>query len=273
MDNKTESSKPYSFTGSIPAHYDQYLGPLFFEPYAEEIAERIKGMRINTAVELASGTGRVTNHLRKALSQDARLIASDVSAEMLEIAKGKLKGEKIEWQIIDLNEIPFEDDSIDLIVCCFGYMFAADKVKAYAEAFRVLKKGGMLLIATWDRLSSIGASNVYRQVVKKYLPDPPPASFGLPFSMHDEEEIKNDIAEAGFSAVRIERVQKLSTSDTAKNAALGLSQGGTIYNEIVKMNPAWVNEITAEVEKQLTEKYGAAPMVAPMSALITQAWK
>jgi len=273
MENKSETSKPYQFTGSIPAHYDQYLGPLFFEPYAEEVAERISGIQINTALELAAGTGRVTKHLRRALPQNARLIASDVSAEMLEIAKEKLEGEKVEWRIIDLNDLPFEDNSIDLIVCCFGYMFATDKVKAYSEALRVLKNGGMLLIATWDRLSAIGASNVYRQVVKKYLPDPPPASFGLPFSMHDEEEIKNDLQKAGFSAIKIERVQKLSTSDTAKNAAIGLSQGGTIYNEIMKINPAAVDEIKEEVEKQLTEKYGVAPMVARMSALITQAWK
>ena len=273
MNDKTAASDNYDFSGSVAEHYDHYLGPLYFEPYAEEVAGRVKGMAINTALELAAGTGRVTNHLRKALTKNARLIASDLSADMLEVAKEKLKGENVEWRVIDATELPFDDNSIGLIVCCFGYMFVPEKMKAYSEALRVLKKGGMLLFTTWDRLSTLGTSNVFRTVAKKYLPDPPPAFFGLPYSMHDEAPIKDNLKKTGFSKVQIEKVEKTSYCESAKKATEGLTQGGVIYNEIMKTNPAWMDEIREQVEKQLTEKFGAAPMVAPMSALITQAWK
>jgi hypothetical protein len=46
-----------------------------------------------------------------------------------------------------------------------------------------------------------------------------------------------------------------------------------IYKEIKKRNPAWIEEIKIKVEKELAEKFGAAPMSAPMSAVISQAWK
>lgn len=271
--NSETSIHPFNFSGSIPEHYDQFSGPLFFEPYAIEVASRIDSSSVELALELASGTGRVTRHLRNILPRKVKLIASDISTDMLAVAKEKLKSKNIEWQIIDAQELPFKDNSIDLVVCCFGFMFVPDKAKAFAEAFRVLRPGGMLIFTTWDKLESIGASQVYRTIAKRYLADPLPESYNLPFSMYDEADIRGLLQVAGFRQMLIEKVPHLSISPTARDAAHGLSQGGVIYNEIMKRNPAWIEEIKVLVEKELSEKYGAAPMVAPMSAVISQAWK
>jgi len=263
----------FSFSGSIPQHYDEYLGPLFFEPYAIEVVGRIAPSGVKLAVELASGTGRVTRHLRARLSSTAKLVASDISEDMLAIAKEKLKTEKIDWQIIDAENLPFPGDSVDLIVCCFGYMFVPNKEKAFREAFRVLKAGDMFIFSTWDNLESNQVSFVYRNIAKKYLPDPLPDSYNLPFSMNDESEIKNLLEKAGFKKIKIETLQKTCVSHSAHQAAEGLSQGGLIYNEIMKRNPEWMTEIKISLEKQLAEKFGKAPMKASMSAIIVQAWK
>ena len=271
--NAEISKQPFDFSGSLPKYYDEFSGPLFFEPYAIEVAGRIDPSSVKVALELASGTGRATRHLRNSLPPAVKLIASDISTDMLAVAKEKLKGKNIEWQIINAQDLPFEDNSIDLVVCCFGFMFVPDKAKAFAEAFRVLRPGAMLILTTWDRLDSIGASQVYRTIAKRYLTDPLPESYNLPFSMHDEAEIRGMLQVAGFRKMSIEKVPKLSISPTARDAAQGLANGGVLYNEIMKRNPAWVEEIEALVEKELSEKYGAAPMVAPMSALIGQAWK
>ena len=272
MDNKEGLPTP-TFAGSIPQHYEQYLGPMFFEPYAIEIANRIDPSSVKLALELASGTGRVTAHLREVLPSTAKLTASDISSDMLTIAQEKLKSANIEWKIIDAQDLPFDSNSIDLIVCCFGYMIVPDRTKAFKEAYRVLKPGATLLFSTWDKLESIGASDVYRKVVKKYLEEPLPEIYSLPFSMYDETEIKNMLRPAGFTKITVEKVKKQSVCSSVKEAAIGLTQGGPIYNEIVHRNPAWIEEIRAAVEKELSEKFGTSPLVAPMSAVITQAWK
>src|SRR6187549_1835946 len=145
-------SQPFNFSGSIPKHYDQFSGPMFFEPYAIEVSARIDPSTVNVAVELASGTGRVTRHLRDVLPSTTKLIASDISADMLSVAKEKLSTLDINWEIIDAQDLPFENNSIDLVVCCFGYMFVPDKLKAFAEAYRVLRPDGMLIFTTWDQL-------------------------------------------------------------------------------------------------------------------------
>jgi hypothetical protein len=91
--------------------------------------------------------------------------------------------------------------------------------------------------------------------------------------MHDPEIINAQLLGAGFSRVNLEVVEKNSVCPSAKEAAYGLVQGGSLYNEIMKRNPAWLGEISSIVESELAEKYGTAPMVAPMSAIICQAWK
>lgn len=261
------------FTGSIPNHYDQYLGPMFFEEYAIEISSRFDPSSVKLALELCCGTGRVTNHLRNALPPSAKLVASDVSPDMLAVAKEKLNSFDIDWRIIDFQRIPFGDNSVDLIVCNFGFMFAEDKVKVFAESLRVLRPGGTLLLSTWAKLEHNEASQVFRKTVKKYFGDSLPETYKIPFSMHDPDTIKEQLYRAGFSKVKTDVVDKNSVCASAKEATYGLVQGGSLYTEIMKRNPAWLGEITSIVENELAEKYGTAPMIAPMKAIICQAWK
>ncbi|MCF3110274.1 class I SAM-dependent methyltransferase [Niabella sp. CC-SYL272] len=246
---------------------------MFFEPYAIEVAKRIPFPTVSVALELAAGTGRVTRHIRKQIPDSARLIASDINEEMLTVAKEKLGNLDIEWQTIDAQQLPFSDSSVDLIVCCFGYMFVPDKPKAFAEAYRVLRQGGLLLFTTWDQLEHNAASYISRMAAKKYCEEILAESHNLATSMSDEACIRLLLEHAGFLKIAIEKVQKNSVCATARAAAIGLVQNGPLFEAIKKRNPAWVDEIINTTEAELSEKFGAAPMVAPISAVISQAWK
>lgn len=265
-------SNSYEFKGSIPKHYDEYLGPMFFEPYAIEVTNLVDPMKVNRALEIAAGTGRVTRHLKNRLSPGAKLFATDISPDMLEIAKTKFETGAVEWKVVDAQDIPFEENTFDLVVCCFGLMFIPDKEKAYREIKRVLKPGGKFLFSTWDKLEENGPSALYRKIVRPYLPQPVPAIYGLPFSMNDPEEITADLKAAGFQNILIQKIRKPCVSESARYAAEGLSTGGTVYNELMKTNPAAVTEIKNELEKQIREKYGD-PMRAEMSALVGETEK
>lgn len=141
MDN-SGSKDQSDFPAKTAIHYEQFFGPFYFEPYAIEIASRIVPATVSIALEIAAGTGRVTRHIRAKIPAEARLIASDISEDMLAVAKEKLNDADIIWQHIDAQELPFDDGSIDLVVCCFGFMFVPDKQRAFAEVYRVLRPGG-----------------------------------------------------------------------------------------------------------------------------------
>lgn len=268
--NENPSSPTSIFTGSVPENYDTYLGPIYFEPYAIDIARRFDPSKVEVALEIGCGTGRVTNHLRRVLPASARLIASDISPDMMAVARRKFEGEDIEWQIFDAQSVPLPDSSVDLVVSCFAFMFIEDKAKAFAEAYRVLTPGGKFVLALWDTLESNGASDAFRSVVKKYFDEALPKTYGLPFAFNDPVEVHNYLRTAGFSDINIQHVKKEVRSLTAKDVALGLTKGASFYNEIIKKDPALVDTIMEYTENELIKRYGDAPMIAPMSAVVCE---
>src|SRR5690348_11197979 len=140
------------FAGSIPKLYDTYLVPLIFEPYAADIAKRVKARPLARLLELAAGTGVVTRALASALPESASIVATDLNQGMLDQAKATGTKRPVEWRQADAMQLPFPDATFDAVVCQFGVMFFPDKAKAFAEARRMLRPGGVLLFNVWDRI-------------------------------------------------------------------------------------------------------------------------
>src|SRR5437016_4922656 len=90
------------FSGSIPAAYDRYLGPIFFQPYAEDLAARLQVEETGSVLELACGTGILTRALRTHLPSTAKLTATDLNEPMLRHAAAKFgKDEALQWLQVD----------------------------------------------------------------------------------------------------------------------------------------------------------------------------
>lgn len=111
------------FNGSVPANYEKYSGASVFEPYALDIIERIKNDEIKNVLEIACGTGRVTSHLTKLIPEGEVLYATDISADMIAIAKTIVTDNKVKWQLADAHDLPFDNSAFDHVVCQFGVMF------------------------------------------------------------------------------------------------------------------------------------------------------
>src|SRR5665647_3069650 len=121
------------FSGSIPSLYDSYLGPLIFQPYADDLARRLSALNPERVLETAAGTGIVTRALDRSLSPNASIVATDLNQPMLDHAAARIPSSRVSWQKVDAQTLPFPDRSFDAVVCQFGVMFFPDKAKAYRE--------------------------------------------------------------------------------------------------------------------------------------------
>ena len=125
------------FRGPGARAYHEGLGPAIFEPYARDLGERLpvsSGMRV---LETAAGTGVVTRFLLDRMPQDARLVATDLSEDMLAIGREHVGDDsRLEWRPADAQALPFPDASFDAVVCQFGVMFFPDKALAMREVKR-----------------------------------------------------------------------------------------------------------------------------------------
>jgi ubiquinone/menaquinone biosynthesis C-methylase UbiE len=263
--------KTAAFAGSIPANYERYLGPFLFEPYALDLVSRLQDKKYGAILEIACGTGRVTSHLIRSVKHD-RLTATDLNPDMIEVAKEKVRDKNIKWLPADAMELPFDDNSFDLVVIQFGIMFFPDKPKGVREAFRVLRPGGKLIFSTWDKTENVPGIYEGRNVIESYFEGDPPKFYSIPFSMHDEKELKELSTNAGFSNVKVGLVKKEGYSSSTADLSIGIVEGNPIYLAITEKDPALVVKIRAHVNRALTEKYGESVRV-PLQAWVVEAIK
>ncbi|MCA1658907.1 MAG: class I SAM-dependent methyltransferase [Verrucomicrobiaceae bacterium] len=260
------------FSGSIPAAYDRYLGPLLFQPYAEDLAARVHVEENALVLELACGTGILTRVLRTRLPSTVKLIATDLNEPMFRHAADKFgKKEAVQWLQADACSLPFGDRMFDAVVCQFGIMFVPDKELAAREARRVLKPGGLFLFNVWDALEHNDVGRIAHETITSYFDKDPPTFYHVPFGYHDQEEIKRVLESAGFRDVRIEVVAKVGQPSRAREVATGLVQGNPVSMAIAERDPSLLPAITDAVADAITRRFGQADIRAPMRAVLVQA--
>ena len=178
---------------------------------AERLVERLDPQPGQTILEIAAGTGDTGFAAARAIGEDGKLISTDFAPGMVEAArKGSeaLGLENVEYRVLDAEQMDLEDDSIDGVVCRFGYMLMADPGRALAETRRVLRDGGRLGFAVWATPDQNlwAAIPGMAMVERGHLPPPEPGAPGI-FALGDPERISELVTGAGFGEPEIEQVE------------------------------------------------------------------
>jgi SAM-dependent methyltransferase len=262
-----------AFTGPVSKIYETHLVPMIFAPYAADLARRVAARQPASVLELACGTGAVTRVLAEALPASASYVATDLSPAMLEEAKSIVTRRPIEWREADAQALPLPDASADAIVCQFGVMFFPDKPKAFAEARRVLTRGGALLFSVWDKMEANEFGDVVTQEMAKVFPDDPPNFLPrTPHGYNDVETIRRDLAAGGLTRpASIETVTFVSRAPSARHVALAYCQGTSLRAEIEARDPAGPGRATDAAERALTRRFGTGPIEGKLQALVVTA--
>ena len=165
----------------------------------------------DTVLELAAGTGDTGFLAAAAIGDNGRLISTDFSPAMIEEARAaaaKLGIGKVEFAVVDAENMDFNDDSVDGVLCKYGYMLMADPAKALAETRRVLREGGRASFSVWGD----PARNPWVTVPMKtlielgHVPAPEPGAPGI-LAMADHDRIRELVAAGGFGEPRIKEVE------------------------------------------------------------------
>ncbi len=246
------------FSGSIPKLYETHLVPLIFETYAADLANRLKGRPLSRVLEIAAGTGVVTRALASALPGSVSIVATDLNQAMLDQAS--LVGTKraVEWRQADAMQLPFPDGAFDAVVCQFGVMFFPEKAKAFAQARRVLRPGGVFMFNVWDRIEENEFANTVTAALESLFPkDPPRFMARTPHGYHDHRVIGRDLAGGGFTAEpRIDTVAARSRAASARVAAIAYCQGTPLRSEIESRDAARLGEATDVAAEAIGKRFG-----------------
>ena len=261
------------FSGSIPKLYEECLVPLIFQPYAEDIARRLAARSLSRVLEIATGTGVVTRHLASALPASVSIVATDLNRPMLDMAAKIGTSRPVEWREADAMQLPFDDAQFDAVVCQFGVMFFPDKPKAYAEARRVLKPGGVLLFNVWDRIEENEFADTVTRALETRFPDDPPRFLArTPHGYHDLARVERDLQAGGFtSPAQVHTVAARSKAATARIPAFAYCQGTPLRNEIEAHADSSLAEATDLAFAAIAKRFGSGPVDGKIQAHVVAA--
>ena len=253
------------FAGSVPELYQSHLVPLIFEPYAEDLARRLRGRRLSSVLEVAAGTGVVTRALDRALPGDVTLVATDLNPGMVEKAQAEGTRRAVEWRTADAMALPFDEGSFDAVVCQFGAMFFPEKARAFAEARRVLRPGGVFLFNVWDRIEENDFANTILEALAEVFPNDPPRFMArTPHGHHDVAAIRRDLAAGGFDDVQVETIEARSLAPTAAHVAIAYCQGTPWRGEIEARGS--LEDATAAARRAIEARFGPGPVDGKIQA-------
>ena len=199
---------------------------------SEEMLKALGPEPGQTILELAAGTGETGFAAARAVGPDGRLISTDFAPEMVAAARReseRLGLANIEHREMDAERMDLDDDSVDGVLCRWGYMLMADPARALAETRRVLRDGGRLSLSVWGAAER----NPWASLPGKALieraggPPPKPADPGI-FAMADPERVRSLVQDAGFAEPRLDEIEvrwRLADFDAYWRYVTGLAGG------------------------------------------------
>jgi SAM-dependent methyltransferase len=182
----------------------------------EWMVEKLAPEPGQTLLELAAGPGDTGFLAAPLLGENGRLISTDFSPSMVEVARrrgAELGLANVDYRVLDAEQMELESDSVDGVICRWGYMLMADPQAAFRETRRVLRPGGRLVLSVWGAPERNPWALPGRILVERGLmPPPDPATPGL-FNMADPRRITQLATTAGFAEPEIEEQEVIWAFD------------------------------------------------------------
>lgn len=159
------------------------------ETGAEEFIDRLALKSSDRLLDVACGSGNLAIPAARA---GAIVTGVDIATNLLEQARARAASEglTIQFDEGDAEELPYSDETFDVVVSMFGVMFAPRPELVAAELVRVCRPGGRIALANWTPDGFIGQMF---KIHAKYVPSPP--NMPSPLKWGDRETARNRLGD------------------------------------------------------------------------------
>lgn len=157
----------------------------------------------DTVIDLGSGAGNDCFVARNECGASGKVYGVDFSEDMINRAKSnveKLGYDNVAFIQGDIDNIPIEDETADVVISNCVLNLVPDKRKVYAEIMRVLKQGGHFSISDVVSIGSIPAQ--IKEAGELYV--------GCVAGATDKEEYLKIIEETGFKSIEIQKLTEVN---------------------------------------------------------------
>jgi SAM-dependent methyltransferase len=190
-----------------------------FRPLYESVLARSEIAGAEASLDVGCGPGLAAQVFARKI---ANVSGIDATGAFIAIARQRLPGR--DFRVGEMESLPYADGSFDLVTGFNAFQYAASPRNALAEARRVLRPSGTIVIATWGPPQDCEAAG-HLKALGGLMPPPPPGAPG-PFALSDEANLKALADEAGFAPVAVVDVACPWTYPDLETALRGLLSAG-----------------------------------------------
>lgn len=101
----------------------------------------------DAVLDVGTGTGALVPHLLRVLGSAGRIVAIDLSPDMLQVARQKGFPPGVTLLEADVHHLPLPDAEFDRVICNAALPHFEDRARSIREMMRVLRSGGILVIS------------------------------------------------------------------------------------------------------------------------------
>ena len=185
--------------------YESFFVPALFAEWSPRVLEAASVEPGHRVVDVACGTGILARTAADRTDNPSNITGIDINDGMLAVARQKAPD--INWVLGAAENLPLENESVDRAVSQFGIMFFEDRVKALQEMLRVLKPGGRLAVAVWDRAEHSPGYQTMIQLLERLFGREVADALRAPFNMGDTSIIDALCREAIPGKVTIQTLE------------------------------------------------------------------
>lgn len=244
----------------------------FLKPIGDKMIELINPKENESVLDVASGTGEPGISIATKIG-NGKITFTDLSSGMLEIAEENAHKAGIpnfDTQACDVSELPFEDNSFDIVSCRLGFMFFPDIKMAAKELVRVLKPGGRLTTSVWcGPEKNFWVTAIGGTINKNMGLTPPPEGAPGMFRCAKPGFLADIFKEAGLKNVSESEVAGTVNCGTAETYWDMMTEiAAPFVAALSNADDAMKAKIKQEVYELINEKFPDGNVAIPSSAFV-----
>lgn len=222
----------------------------------------------DVVLDVATGYGEPGLTAARSVQPGGRMVCSDLAGEMLAFARQRAEEaglDNVEFLEADAEQLPFEAETFDAIICRHGLQFLTDVAGALWSYRAFLRPGGRLAAIVWGPPSTVGFARAMEVIREELDLQPPHAGQPGIFALSDADALAALVARAGFADVETGTLPVVYETATAQDRTQLLRDTYPPMADLVDAQPP---DVAERVWARITEAW--APFITSTGGTRTE---